>query len=129
MCRRVRGWVAVVAVVAAVALVGGACGDGGDGDGDGDGASGATTSTAAGSSGREGEIVAQVASYELLAGRKQRFLTGLVVSGKGTVVSFGSVALEFFYLGTKDAPIDPPQPKSSATAQFLPIAGQPAAVV
>src|SRR5687767_16020773 len=107
MCRRGRGRVAAVAVTAVVvvgALFAGACGSGG-GD-SGDGASGPTMTTA-GSAGREGEIVAQVASYELLAGpgRKQRFLTGLVVSGKGTVVSFGSVRVEFSYLGTKDEPI------------------------
>jgi len=128
--RRVRGRAAIAGFVAAVVLV--AAGTGACGDGDGDGASRSTTmTTAAGSTGREGEIVAQVASYELLAGpgREQRFLTGLVVSGKGTVVSFGSVRIEFFYLGTKDKPIDPPQPKSSTTAQFLPIAGQDAAVV
>lgn len=132
MGRRGRGRVAFVVVAVGLVLAGACGGGGGSGGGSGGGdASGAATTTAAGSAGRDGEIVAQVASYELLAGpgRKQRFLTGLVVSGKGTVVSFGSVGVEFFYLGTKDEPIDPPQPKSSATAHFLPIAGQDAAVV
>lgn len=121
MSTRVGKALALLSVL--VVGVVGACGDGG-GDGGG-GAGRAATTTTASSAGREGEIAAQVASYELVAGRKQRFLTGLVVSGKGTVVSFGSVDVGFFYLGTKDAPVEAPsQPAFTATAEFLPIAGR-----
>jgi hypothetical protein len=65
-----------------------------------------------------------VASYELVAGQDQRFLAALAGNGTGTVVSFGNVDLEFFYLGTREKPLDPPEPKSKATASFFPVAGQ-----
>jgi hypothetical protein len=115
-----------VLTLATVLVVGvaGACGGGGGGEGGGEGDAGgrAATTTPSGTGGK-GEIAAQVANYELVAGRKQRFLTGLV-SGKGTVVSFGSVDVGFSYLGTKDAPVEAPQPAFTTTAEFLPIAGQ-----
>jgi hypothetical protein len=119
---RVRGRRRLVVVAAAVglmAVVATACGGSGSRSGSGTAGPKATTTSAA-----SGEISAQVASYELVAGREQRFLAGLVVSGKGTVVSFGSVDVQFFYLGTRDKPIDPPVAKASATARFLPVAGQ-----
>ena len=83
-----------------------------------------TTTTAPEADGDKDKFVAQVASYELVAGRAQRFLAALAGNGTGTVVSFGSVDLEFLYLGTRAEPLDPPQPKSTATATFFPVAGQ-----
>ncbi|MFP3900991.1 MAG: hypothetical protein ACLFXM_09045 [Acidimicrobiia bacterium] len=75
-----------VMVVASMGLA--ACGDdapGGQGDGD-----------AAG--GTPGELVAQVASYDLAAGAPQRFLVGLVGADGGDIVG-GEVRLDFRYLG------------------------------
>lgn len=71
----------------------------------------------------EGEIVATAANYELLANVDQRFITGLVVNGEGTVVSFGDVHLQFLYLGTRAKPIDPPLSKFTTTATFMPLVG------
>jgi len=71
-----------------------------------------------------GAYVAQVASYELVAGQDNRFLTGLAGSGDGTVVSYGQIDLQFFYLGTRDKPIDPPAKRMTTTATFLPVPGQ-----
>ncbi len=93
------------------------------GGGKGDGASGDATPTTNGSA-QGDEFVAQVASYELVANQDQRFLAALAGNGTGTVVSFGTVELSFFYLGTREKPIDPPQPRSKATATFFPVAGQ-----
>jgi hypothetical protein len=104
-----------VALAAASMLLVAACGRGGS-------SSRSTTTTAPGSA--KGDIVALVASYELVAGDDQRFLTGLSVNGTGEVVSFGSVDLSFFYLGTRTAPVDPGQPRGTGKASFIPIAGQ-----
>ena len=120
--RRPRRRVAVLGLLLALTLA--ACG-GGDGDGrgnEGEG-DGPTTSDPVGSS-RDDEFVAQVASYELVAGQEQRFLAALAGNGTGSVVSFGSVDLEFFYLGTRQQPIDPPRKVSEAKATFFPVAGQ-----
>ena len=112
----------VLAVILALLLA--ACGGGGSDD---DGQSTGTTvpkgSEAIGS-GKDDPFVAQVASYELVADQDQRFLAALAGNGTGKVVSFGSVDLEFFYLGTRTQPIDPPQPKFETTAAFFPVAGQ-----
>lgn len=105
----------VVAIALLFALLLAACGGGSDDDN-------ASPSTTAGDD--KPSFVAQVASYELVAGVDQRFLTALAGNGTGTVVSFGEVDLEFFFLGTRDKPIDPPQPKSKAKATFFPVAGQ-----
>lgn len=71
----------------------------------------------------DNEYVAQVASFELVAGQDQRFMAGLSRQGTGTVVSFGRVDLRFFYLGTRERPVDPPEARSSAEATFLPVPG------
>lgn len=107
----------VAATALLFALLFAACGGASD-DGD-DRASPSTTGADESPS-----FVAQVASYELVAGVDQRFLAALAGNGTGTVVSFGEVDLEFFFLGTRDQPIDPPQPKSKAKATFFPVAGQ-----
>ena len=101
-----------LALLVGALLVLGACGGGGDENEESEESSEDTT------------YVAQVASYELVANREQRFLTGIVASGTGAVVSFGTVDLEFFYLGTQDQPVDPPEPRGKAEATFIPIAGR-----
>jgi hypothetical protein len=83
------------------------------------GSSGDDTSAAT-SEQREG-LVAQVASYELVSGRDQRFIVGLFNVDRGGV-SFGEVDLSFSFLGT-DGRGDP-RPGPTATAEFLPIPGQ-----
>ncbi|MBW3615430.1 MAG: hypothetical protein KY439_09010 [Actinobacteria bacterium] len=98
---------------ALVALAVAACG-GGSGPGGGEAGAGA---------GDDSGFVAQVASFELVAGPDQRFLAGLSGNGTGTVVSFGLVEMRFFYLGTRERPVDPPQARGSAQASFLPVPG------
>lgn len=68
-------------------------------------------------------LVAQVASYELIADRDQRFIVGLFSNDRG-MVSFGSVELAFSYLGTGEDPREPERRGDAATAAFLPIPGQ-----
>ena len=105
---------ALASLLAVLAVVVAACGGGDDEDdtSSGDAESGATA------------YAAQVASYELVAGQPQRFMTGVVGQGTGTIVSFGSVGMQFYYLGTQEAPLDPPEKKHTATGEFVPIAGQ-----
>jgi hypothetical protein len=67
-------------------------------------------------------LVAQVASYELVAGRDQRFIVGLFSNERGTV-SFGEVALHFSFLGAAGAQGEP-RAGPTAVAGFLPIPGQ-----
>ncbi len=121
MDRRFRS---LVAVLALLGLLAAACG-GGDGGAKGAAgpSSGSTTSDPL-VSGGDDPFVAQVASYELVAGQDQRFLAALAGNGTGKVVSFGKVDLDFFYLGTREKPVDPPQPKMKTEATFFPVAGQ-----
>ncbi|MBW3555740.1 MAG: hypothetical protein KY454_02260 [Actinobacteria bacterium] len=102
---------ALTAALAVAALVAAGCGGGGG------------SGSSAGDAGADGGFVAQVASFELVAGPDQRFLAGLSGNGTGTVVSFGSVEMRFVYLGTRERPVDPPQPRSSVRASFLPVPG------
>jgi hypothetical protein len=115
----------VLALLASLTLA--ACGGGDKAGNGGDGS--ATTEPDDGSepigNGKDDPFVAQVASYELVANQDQRFLAALAGNGTGTIVSFGSVDLEFFYLGTRTAPLDPPQAKFETKAAFFPVAGQP----
>ncbi|HUP84429.1 MAG TPA: hypothetical protein VM143_02070 [Acidimicrobiales bacterium] len=112
------------AMLLALSLVVAACGGGGNGE---DTAK-STKTTADGredtATAKDAPFVAQVASYELVAGQDQRFLAALAGNGTGKIVSFGAVDLEFFYLGTRNDPIDPPQKKFDAPATFFPVAGQ-----
>ena len=124
----------LAALLLAGALVLTACGGGGDdADTDTDEGAGRATTTTQPEDGSEpigaakdDPFVAQVASYELVANQDQRFLAALAGNGTGKVVSFGTVDLEFFYLGTRTKPIDPPQPKFTSPAAFFPVAGQTA---
>ena len=65
-----------------------------------------------------------VASYEPVADRPQRFIVGLTAP-EGQLVSFGTVDFAFSYLGTKAAPLQEPESGPEAEAAFLPIPGQP----
>lgn len=111
--RRVIRRLLVVAV--SMLMLGAACGPlrptdpAGDGDGDGELVA--------------IEFAAQVASYDVAVGDDQRLLVGLVGRGTGTVVGFGSVDIDLFYLGTEEEPVDPPEARGTVTAAFLPVAG------
>lgn len=118
MDRRFR----LIAPLMVVALTVAACGGGGGEDAGRD--AGETTSSDPMASEPDAPYVAQVASFELVAGHDQRFLAALAGNGTGKVVSFGSVDLEFFYLGTREEPLDPPEPRMEAEATFFPVAGQ-----
>jgi hypothetical protein len=112
MLLRRRGF-ATLASVVALALLAAACASSGDGEG----SSGARRPGGGG-------LVAQVASYDVVAGRDGRFILGLLASDKTKVVSFGTVQLAFSYLGTKQARLERPEAAATVTASFLPIPGQ-----
>ena len=101
--------VRLFAVAVSVALLATACGSGGDGQRSAEPA-------------RE-ELVAHVASYDLVAGRAQRFIVGLVDIDQ-SLVGFGEVALAFSYLGTADEPLDDPRPGPIVTADYRLVPGQ-----
>lgn len=109
-----RPFVALVAAIA-VTVTAAACGTG-NGEGAGDGSAMTTTSEVG------TEVVVHPASYDLVAGEEQRFIAG-VSFADGNLLAFGTVDLEFFYLGTRSAPLDPPRPGAETTASFLPIPG------
>lgn len=69
-------------------------------------------------------IAAEVASYDLVAGRTGRFIVGLFAADKTNLVGFGTVTFRFAYLGTGRG--DPPTAEQTEpiTARFLPIPGQ-----
>lgn len=76
-----------------------------------------------GTEGPPEELIVQAANYELLAGEDSRFLAGLLTPDQ-LFVSFGTVDVEFFYMGTKeDESTAEEGPK--ATATFLPVADSP----
>lgn len=68
-----------------------------------------------------GELIVQVASYEVLAGEEQRVLLGLLLPDQ-RFVSQGTVDVEFFYLGTEEGR-GKAQPGPEAEAGFLSIPG------
>jgi hypothetical protein len=109
--------VTALAVTAGMLLA--ACGGGGGG-GNAKGPNSTTTTT----TNSKDAFVAQVASYELVANQDQRFLAALAGNGTGLVVGFGTTHLDFYYLGTREKPVEPTTPVSGATAAFLPVAGQ-----
>lgn len=70
------------------------------------------------------ELIVQVASYEVTTDGEQRVLLGLLMPDQ-RLVSYGSVEVEFFYLGTESGR-GKAQEGPSSTAEFLPIAeGEP----
>ena len=103
-----------VFVLAFILLVAAGCGDESDGGGGGGGD-------------QAKELIVQNASYDLAIGDKGRVILGLLTPDQ-LLVSFGTVDVEFFYLGTeKGSGTARPGPK--ATAEFLAIPGtdEPAA--
>lgn len=85
-------WILASLIVVGLALTacskGATSGQGSDGDG-----------------GNPLQLTAQVASYEVLSGTPNRVLVGLFTP-KG-IVSYGTVEMDFSFIGTKDAPEDP----------------------
>ena len=69
------------------------------------------------------KVRAQVASYDLSAGRPQRVIIGLVADGN-RLVSFGSATFSFAFLGTRESQPQTAQVASKATATWIPIPGQ-----
>jgi hypothetical protein len=67
------------------------------------------------------ELIVQAANYELIAGEDSRFIAGLLTPEQ-LFVSFGTVDIEFFYLGTREGSGEA-QPGPTATGEFLPIDG------
>ena len=100
---------AVPVLAGVLALIAGACSN-----------DAATDGAASSSSGRDGAIAAQVASYDLVAGRTGRFIVGLFGSDRTRTVAFGTVTFSFAHLdGDQRSPESEP-----VTATFLPIPGQ-----
>ena len=71
-----------------------------------------------------GSIVAQVASYELVAERPGRLLVALLAADNRWL-SFGSVDMDFTYMGDRTHSALPGVGVATATAEFLPIPGTP----
>lgn len=92
------------------------------------GCGGATGSAATGSpsaaAANPDAIVAEIASYQMVAGRPGRLLVALV-TGDNRWLSFGTVRFSFSYLGDGTATTDPGITMADATADFLPIPGSP----
>lgn len=70
---------------------------------------------------RSEELIVQAANYELLAGEDSRFIAGLLTPDQ-LFVSFGTVDIEFFYLGTEEGEGTAEEGPTS-TARFLPVEG------
>jgi hypothetical protein len=103
---------AVVLAVGLIALLA-SCGDeGGDGGG-------------GGPAGSSDELIVEPASYELIAREPGRFIAGLLTPDQ-LFVSYGTVDMRFFYLGTKEG-TSTAEPGPRATADFLQIEGDPGA--
>lgn len=96
----------LVIAIAASAVVAASCG--GESDG--------------GSAGEKGKALrAEVASYDLASGERTRFIVGLFTSDN-RFVSFGEVALRFFFLGEEKASGEP-EPGPQATGRYLALPG------
>ena len=80
----------MLVIAVAAAILSAACSKGSD-RADVEGQAGAWSS---------GEIVAQVASYDLVAGRRGRFIVGLLSADKSRLVAFGTVEMTFAYLAS-----------------------------
>lgn len=66
-------------------------------------------------------MIVQAANYELLVGEDGRFIAGLLTPDQ-MFVSFGTVEIEFFYLGTREGE-GTAEEGPSATGRFLAIEG------
>lgn len=70
-----------------------------------------------------GTVGAQVAVYEPVANKTQRFRLGLV-GDQGRLISFGDITMHFAYLGTEADPISEPDESITAQGTYLLVAGQ-----
>jgi hypothetical protein len=109
-------------LLAVLALVAAACGGGG---GDGEAQQADNDRQENNQADADSPIAVQVASYELVANREQRFIVGAVGNSEPGLLSFGTVELAFSYMGTKERPAQPPVPgPKGVTADFRPLPGQ-----
>jgi hypothetical protein len=69
-----------------------------------------------------GAVSASMASSDHYVEAPQRVAIGLQV-GDGRLVTFGSVDVSFSYLGTAEAPVDPPEAGPATAAVYLPTPG------
>lgn len=67
------------------------------------------------------QLAAEVGSYDLAAGKKARFMVGLI-AGENRFVSYGTVQFAFAYLG-RDKPAASGQATIIETGRFLPVPG------
>jgi len=74
-----------------------------------------------GPSGPSGELIVQVASYDIAVGDEGRVILGLLTPAQ-LFVSYGTVDVEFFYLGTEEGS-GKAQPGPTTTGTFLVIPG------
>ncbi len=109
-----RVWRVVVGGALATALVGCA----------GPGSGSTLTPGATGGSPAGARIVAQVASYEIVARRPNRLLVALLADDNRWL-SFGSVRMSFQSLGDRSGSAAPSVSVPDASAKFLPIPGSP----
>jgi hypothetical protein len=70
-----------------------------------------------------GTISAEVASFDLAAGRDERFIVGFF-AGDNRVLAYGRVTLRFAYAGTREAPERQAVAGAPVEASYLPVAGQ-----
>jgi len=68
-------------------------------------------------------ISAEVASFDLAAGRGERFILGFF-AGDNRVLAYGNVTLRFAYAGTREAPQQEAMAGAPVEASYLPVAGQ-----
>jgi hypothetical protein len=81
----------------------------------------ATDPATTGGPGRAGDtIAAEVASFDLVARRADRFIIGVWSVDQTTLLAYGTIELTFTHLDEPEASADPP----SVTARFLPLPGQ-----
>lgn len=73
------------------------------------------------------EVVAEVATFQMVADRPGRLLVALVSTDRRWL-SFGSVTFSFGYLGDGSGSPPPAVPMNEVTATFLPIPGSPVGV-
>lgn len=102
-----------VAAFASVALA--ACG------GDDDDA--APDAAATGAANGDAELMVQVASYEVVVGTGNRFIVG-ALTDENNFVSYGTAELRFFYLGTREKPIEPQPFGGPVAARFIGVPGE-----
>jgi len=72
-------------------------------------------------SGQDG-LAVEVASYDLAVGPPARFIAGVLTSGQ-QLVGFGTVSMQFAFLGTEQASVPPTPVGAPTTATFLPVPG------